>query len=500
MYSIWSILEIEPTTNKKIIQQAYAEKLKQYHPEDNPEEFQRLREAYKDAMAYAKGQSFQGRTVQGRLAQDGLVWSKPAQRKLARNEYQQEKTSEDVFEETSKKKQTIFIENNQRVRKKKEYINEEWISAPEEEKKESIPEYIRQLGSAEAGLLYKEEVKKYVLCLKQNLIGKKGRKSCKTIEKLFEDMQFRLVMNLDEFLVCLKEEVSDFAKWNQPALRFFIKKVKQVMQENTDHNLTGLKRYLESRRIIRNYKLITFWAVFIILCICFLPLGVSEKMDEYTLSKSPHPQQVCLMLKYKYGIDVNVDNIERSCVKNTDIYTKDKNPKVIKYVVEYEQGEERYYFNGIYLPKEKSPITFDLERQILKKYLKEYMECAYSLDWEVGSRDVTRIQTKFQSEEDKEAFETQFYTMMDNLFHDPMMRNSDYVFDFEIGEESMLLMDAVHISMNKSDYVEKYLLLSEELDGVLQYALLKKAYEEGEYTENEYYKKKIELQNQKLLQ
>lgn len=53
MESIWDILGIDPTTDKKKIKKAYAEKTKVYHPEDYPEEFKIVQEAYQWAMKYA---------------------------------------------------------------------------------------------------------------------------------------------------------------------------------------------------------------------------------------------------------------------------------------------------------------------------------------------------------------------------------------------------------------------------------------------------------------
>lgn len=50
----WNILDIEPTVDIKVIKRAYASKLKLYHPEDNPEGFQKLREAYEAALKEAK--------------------------------------------------------------------------------------------------------------------------------------------------------------------------------------------------------------------------------------------------------------------------------------------------------------------------------------------------------------------------------------------------------------------------------------------------------------
>ena len=46
----WEILGIEPTRDKKEIKKAYARLLKQYHPEENPEKFQRIQAAYQHCL------------------------------------------------------------------------------------------------------------------------------------------------------------------------------------------------------------------------------------------------------------------------------------------------------------------------------------------------------------------------------------------------------------------------------------------------------------------
>lgn len=51
---IWKILEIDPTEDQSQIRKAYARMLKKYHPEDDPEGYQRLREAFDEAMRLAK--------------------------------------------------------------------------------------------------------------------------------------------------------------------------------------------------------------------------------------------------------------------------------------------------------------------------------------------------------------------------------------------------------------------------------------------------------------
>lgn len=50
----FKILEIEPTSDKKKIKIAYSKMLKKYHPEDFPEMFMKINEAYETALGYAE--------------------------------------------------------------------------------------------------------------------------------------------------------------------------------------------------------------------------------------------------------------------------------------------------------------------------------------------------------------------------------------------------------------------------------------------------------------
>lgn len=52
--NIWEILGIPPTADIIVIKRAYADRAKEWHPEEHPEEFKRLRNAYQTAVKWAK--------------------------------------------------------------------------------------------------------------------------------------------------------------------------------------------------------------------------------------------------------------------------------------------------------------------------------------------------------------------------------------------------------------------------------------------------------------
>ena len=54
MASIWDILEISETTDEDELKKAYRAKLVHTNPEDYPEEFKQLRQAYEQALALAR--------------------------------------------------------------------------------------------------------------------------------------------------------------------------------------------------------------------------------------------------------------------------------------------------------------------------------------------------------------------------------------------------------------------------------------------------------------
>ena len=70
----FTVLGIEPTTEKKTIKRAYAAKSREFHPEEHPEEFQRIHDAYEEALAWAERNAGRGKSRRCRKSRGG--WKK----------------------------------------------------------------------------------------------------------------------------------------------------------------------------------------------------------------------------------------------------------------------------------------------------------------------------------------------------------------------------------------------------------------------------------------
>lgn len=59
----WHILKIAPANNISEIKKAYAKQLRLHHPEDDPEGYQKLREAYESALKYVKSEKEPSKSI-----------------------------------------------------------------------------------------------------------------------------------------------------------------------------------------------------------------------------------------------------------------------------------------------------------------------------------------------------------------------------------------------------------------------------------------------------
>lgn len=446
MYDIWSVLEIEPTKDKSVIQKAYAEMLKIYHPEDDPEGFQQLQEAYRAAIAYAKNHS-----VPMSSSFVHTATTEPAV-KLQNVEYKKKAERAEKAENVVQAEKAENVENA---------VQEKVVE------QEQIPEYIAELAETDIQSMYEELIEKYVLFLAEKLVGYKRKKDLKEVERLFDSIQFRNVLNLDAFLVRFEKEMSYFESWNQKILRLLLKKIKEIMREDKTHNLGRLKSYLETKVIDNSEEtktILGFCAVIAFLCLILWFHFANS--GEYILNNAPTSKEVCQQVWEKYGIEIDPVNIQKSYTDNLDAVTKQKNPKVVVYEIVYEDGDTSYSFSGTYLPKGQSEISFNLEKALIAQYMEKHLEYTFWPNWNCLGAEAIRIQADIEDEKDIDKFVNQFSTMINELFRDPRMANSDYTFLFDIGLQK--ITPSLYISMNKDDYLEKCDLISEKLEALLQ--------------------------------
>lgn len=118
MERFWEILGIMPTSDKKTIRAAYSEQSKKYHPEEEPEAFQKLHEAYEAAIDYAA-------KYKNVSTQEKAVWKQKAENTESLREYTEDMISEKKPNENKqsvqdKKSSDLFDKNNKNIQEKSE--------------------------------------------------------------------------------------------------------------------------------------------------------------------------------------------------------------------------------------------------------------------------------------------------------------------------------------------------------------------------------------------
>lgn len=128
MDRIWDILRIDATRDKKEIRRAYARLSKEIHPEEKPEEFQKLYEAYQNALKYASC----GESSEKRITFETEQKEKDVSVSGERNKYEELGLDfEEVQKEWLKAEKIKNFKNSWRVqifrwRQGEDFPNENW--------------------------------------------------------------------------------------------------------------------------------------------------------------------------------------------------------------------------------------------------------------------------------------------------------------------------------------------------------------------------------------
>ena len=133
--NIWNILGIEPTTDIKTIKRAYASKTKIIHPEEKPDDFQVLYEAYQSALGQAKkGIVFHSSAAENRAEEAHIIASKVKISETA-EEVPQENELLSYFVKSRKQEE-------ERLAAAKEYWEDAWKKYRRPEEREQLKSYL----------------------------------------------------------------------------------------------------------------------------------------------------------------------------------------------------------------------------------------------------------------------------------------------------------------------------------------------------------------------
>lgn len=183
MRNPFKVLGIEPTSDKKQIKKAYAKLAARYHPEEYPEKWQEIHEAYEAAIQFASA-----------IGED--AWTEEEEQKKSDSfsglENRAEADSIVVWEENTEQKTAVEVSTE------KEYIEKDYME------KDTVPESVPEAISLEKSKDIEEEETAFDF---EHILSK--------LEKVQKEEQDRILQELLTFLEPLREEPEQEAVlWN----------------------------------------------------------------------------------------------------------------------------------------------------------------------------------------------------------------------------------------------------------------------------------------------
>ena len=139
--NIWETLGIEPTTDVKLIRRRYAELVRLYHPEDQPEIYQEIVEAYQKALTYARSRNTRPENSLRKASdsQEATELEEEANEKLNSSLNFENLTEETKTEnEESERSSLDFSDYQQSTDKTSDSFNFETFKAEEDEQKSTL--------------------------------------------------------------------------------------------------------------------------------------------------------------------------------------------------------------------------------------------------------------------------------------------------------------------------------------------------------------------------
>lgn len=206
--NVFRILEIEPTDDKKAIKKAYAKLVKQYHPEEYPEKWKDIHEAYETALKLAERTAFSSNTIHNHTEYVKTEQNLPIlQTETEKKPPVPEMKTENIQPAIHTKKESISSSSLTKATiTKYEHMQNQDGEDFEKADIDDLFEHIEQLSAEQKK--QKEELQKQVtqkVMSQFKVLAKKRRCNREEWEKFFNQSDILPVISTREFLYQLGE-------------------------------------------------------------------------------------------------------------------------------------------------------------------------------------------------------------------------------------------------------------------------------------------------------
>ncbi len=302
--NIFEILGIEPTKETRVIKKAYAAKVKNCHPEEEPERWKQLHDAYEQAIKYAKGNGIYD------------YYSFPVE------------TVSQTYVKTSES-QEYAKENENKEDELKQIFGE--LEAQGSQRKEQLK------------LAYEEELDKLVRCPR--------RKAFSQWKKFLESSDFVHYCQIEEFWnVFLNALIK--AEMNKKTIHYIVKQMEPLEEQLASamklDKASKVRRakaickdkeqYLNiaGRKINRGYLAVVFVIVVLAICIVRHISGMTIMLSE----------EIAANLNEKYGKDIYSErDFEIEKLEISDLYGYQGELKIYKAELKKDASKVVYYLS-----------------------------------------------------------------------------------------------------------------------------------------------------------
>ena len=330
MKTIWTILHLDtPTTDIDVIKNAYSNLVKSCNPEENPEEFQELHNAYKEAIKYAKSKNKTSNNINFGVIDLKTINSDENSQNAIFNENFKNVNSDDnlqntIFDENLKNvnnnensqnktfnenfKNVNSDENSQNTISNENLKNVIFDENLENNQKEDNPEIIEESNDFEDFKnIISEESNDLKITNMMLKIDYGFRKDKKTLKKAVSSEEFQELLDLQVFQLALSKYLNDDIKLNNKKKALLYKYCKKYLEKNKDKKLiSSLQNYFLKYR--KSYTLSPSYYVLLTVFISFIVLSSFTS----SIKKNSMP----------------IDGSSFSILKNNELsYTLDKNIK-----------------------------------------------------------------------------------------------------------------------------------------------------------------------------